>query len=117
MKLMIVGSRSIKEFDLTPYVPEDTELIISGGAVGADEIAEEYADRNKISKLIIRPRYDVYGRGAPLIRNKVMVDIADEVIVIWDGKSRGSSHVIDYAKKQNKNLMLLRVAKAERTSE
>ena len=117
MKLMIVGSRSIKEFDLTPYVPEDTELIISGGAVGADEIAEEYADRNKISKLIIRPRYDVYGRGAPLIRNKVMVDIADEVIVIRDGKSRGSRYVIDYAKKQNKNPTLLRVAKAERTSE
>ena len=44
MKLLIAGSRSIKEFDLSLHVPTETELIISGGAEGVDRLAEEYAD-------------------------------------------------------------------------
>ena len=42
MKLLIVGSRSIKNFDLSEYIPKETELIISGGATGIDSIAENY---------------------------------------------------------------------------
>ncbi len=29
MKLLIVGSRSVKDFDLSEYVSDDTELIIA----------------------------------------------------------------------------------------
>ena len=57
MKLLIAGSRSISDFDLTEYIPDDTELIISGGAKGVDTIAEKYADKHKISKLILYPNY------------------------------------------------------------
>ena len=35
MKLLIVGSRSIKEFDLSPYVSREVDTIISGGALRA----------------------------------------------------------------------------------
>ena len=49
MKLLIVGSRSIEDFDLAKYVDIDTELIISGGACGIDRLAEEYADKHNIS--------------------------------------------------------------------
>lgn len=45
MKLLIVGSRSIKEFDLSPHISEETEVILSGGAMGIDRLAEEYADQ------------------------------------------------------------------------
>ena len=34
MKLMIAGSRSIEEFDFSPYITEEVELIITGGAKG-----------------------------------------------------------------------------------
>lgn len=107
MKILIVGSRSIKEFDLSEYVPKETELIISGGASGVDSIAEEYADKHRISKLIMYPKYEIYGRAAPLRRNEIMVDIADEVLIIWDGKSRGTKHTADYAKKKNKKVHLI----------
>ena len=60
MKLLIAGSRSIENFDLTNYIPPETDLIISGGAKGIDEIAENFADQHKISKLIIYPRYDIW---------------------------------------------------------
>lgn len=110
MKLMIVGSRSITDFDLSGYVPENVELIISGGAEGVDTLAEKYADRKRISKLIVRPRYDLYGRAAPIYRNEKMVDIADAVLVIWDGKSKGSASTVKYAKKKNKKLTLVNIA-------
>lgn len=52
MKILIAGSRSIKEFDLTPYIPAGTDMIISGGANGVDMLAEKYADKHKLSKTI-----------------------------------------------------------------
>ncbi|MBO5048142.1 MAG: hypothetical protein J6D19_07030 [Clostridia bacterium] len=107
MKLLIVGSRSIENFDLTNYIPPETDLIISGGAKGIDEIAENFADQHKISKLIIYPRYDIYGKAAPLKRNEKMVDLADQILIIWDGISHGTKHTVSYAKKKNKNIVLL----------
>ena len=111
IKLLVVGSRNIKEFDLSGYIPKETELIISGGADGVDSIAEEYADNNKISKLILRPNYHKYGKAAPIKRNEVMVDIADAVLIIWDGISRGSMYTLKYAQKKNKTLNLITVKK------
>ena len=70
MKILIAGSRSIKNFDISEYVPKGVELIITGGAGGIDTIAEQYADKHRISKLVLRPDYQRYGKGAPLIRNK-----------------------------------------------
>ena len=31
MKLLIAGSRSVNNIDISPYIPEGVELIISGG--------------------------------------------------------------------------------------
>ena len=107
MRLLIAGSRGIKNFDLEGYVPTDTDCIISGGADGVDTLAEAYADAKGISKVIVRPQYDRYGRAAPIRRNEEMVDMADSVLVIWDGVSRGSRHTINYAKKKNKPVVVV----------
>lgn len=107
MKVLIVGSRSIRSYDISELIPPQTELIISGGAEGADSIAEEYADKHKISKLILRPRYDKYGKAAPLKRNELMVELADEVIALWDGISRGTKYTVEYAKKKNKTVKIV----------
>ncbi len=108
MKILIAGSRSIKEFNLSEHIPEKTELIISGGASGIDAIAEKYADQNRISKLILRPRYDLFGKAAPLKRNEIMVDIADEVLIIWDGKSKGTKYTAEYAEKKGKPVTIIK---------
>ena len=108
MKLLIVGSRSITDFDLSPYIPEDVDTVISGGAGGIDSLAEQYADLHRLSKYIIRPRYDLYGRAAPLKRNEQVVDIADAVLVIWDGCSKGTQYTLKYAKKMSKPITLVK---------
>lgn len=100
MKVAIVGSRSISGVDISRYIPPDTELIISGGAVGVDTLAEKYADERGIKKLILYPDYELYGKSAPLIRDKLIVDHADLVIAVWDGVSSGTEFTISYAKRR-----------------
>lgn len=109
MKLMVVGSRSIKDFDLSPYISADVETVISGGAGGIDSLAEQYADQHRLSKYILRPRYNLYGRAAPLKRNEKMVEIADAVLIIWDGRSKGTQYTLKYAKKINKPITLVQL--------
>ena len=110
MKLMIAGSRSITDFDISPYIPDDTEEIICGGAKGIDTLAEMYADKRKITKYVIRPDYARYKRGATIKRNERMVDYADKVIVFWDNVSRGTKHTIDYAQKTGKPIEVIIVS-------
>ena len=107
MKLLIVGSRSITNFDLSPYITENVDTVISGGAGGVDSLAEQYADLHRLSKYILHPRYDIYGRAAPLKRNEQMVDIADALLVIWDGRSKGTQYTLKYAKKTKKQVTLV----------
>ena len=42
MKLLIAGSRSITDLDILPYIPKDTEYIISGDAKGVDRLRLYY---------------------------------------------------------------------------
>ena len=107
MKLLIAGSRSITMFDLTPYIPAEADTVISGGATGIDALAERYADEHRLSKIIVRPQYERYGRAAPLKRNEQMVDMADAVLIIWDGCSKGTAFTLNYAKKQDKPVTLI----------
>lgn len=115
MKLLIAGSRSITDIDISPYIPAETDLILSGGASGVDTLAEQYADKHKISKLILRPRYDLYRRAAPLKRNDAMVDICDRVLIFWDGVSRGTKHTIDYARKTGKPVEVITIDNNQRS--
>ena len=107
MKLLVVGSRSITSFDLSQYIQSDVDTIIRGGADGIDSLAENYADLHRISKYILRPQYNIYGRAAPLKRNEQMVDMADAVLAIWDGDSKGVQYTLRYIKKVGKPLTLI----------
>ena len=109
MKLLIAGSRSITSFDLSSYIPDEVDLIITGGAKGIDTLAEAWAAERGIPTLTVKPRYEKYGRAAPILRDEEMVDLADAVLVIWDGTSRGSKHTADYARKKSKPLTVVTV--------
>lgn len=105
MKVAIIGSRRLM-LDIERYVPKDTTLIISGGAKGIDTIAEQYADKYGIEKCIIKPQYQKYGRNAPLIRNREIIEKADLVLAFWDGISPGTKHSLEYAVKCGKAIQI-----------
>lgn len=101
MKIAIIGSRSITVNNIEAYI-SDAEEIISGGAKGVDSCAAKYAKSKEIKLTIFLPQYELYGRAAPIVRNKKIVDYADKIIAFWDGKSKGTLSVIKYAKKTGK---------------
>ena len=110
MKIAIVGSRGIMIENIDTYIPV-CEEIISGGAIGVDTCAAEYALKNNIRLTEILPKYELYGRAAPIIRNQDIVDRADEVIAFWDGESRGTLSVIKYAQKIKKPCKIVIIRK------
>ena len=101
MKIAVIGSRNINIADIGRYV-SNAEEIVSGGAVGVDSCAAEYAKRKGIKLTVFLPQYERYGRAAPIVRNKEIVDYADKIIAFWNGSSKGTLSVIQYAKKAGK---------------
>ena len=67
-----------------------------------DKCAEEYARENGIKITVFLPQYKLYGRAAPIIRNKKIVDYSDKIIAFWNGRSKGTLSVIKYAEKAGK---------------
>ena len=101
MKVAIVGSRDITVCDIEKYA-EGASEIVSGGARGVDSYAAEYARKSGIPLREFFPDYKRHGRAAPIRRNEEIVKYADRIVVIWNGVSDGSRHVISYAKKLGK---------------
>ena len=101
MKIAVVGSRDVTVTDIGRYISGCSE-IVSGGAVGVDSCAAEYAKENGIKLTVFLPQYERYGRAAPIIRNKAIVDHADKIIAFWNGSSKGTLSVIKYAEKTGK---------------
>ncbi len=101
MKIAVIGSRNITVADIGKYI-SGCEEIVSGGAVGVDSCAAEYAKTNGIKLTVFLPQYEKYGRAAPIVRNKEIVDYADKVLAFWNGSSKGTLSVIKYAKKTGK---------------
>lgn len=51
---------------------------------------------------VFLPQYEIYGNSAPIRRNLQIIDYADQIVAIWDGKSNGTRFVINNAKKKGK---------------
>ena len=104
MKIAVVGSRELKHIVLDGHIPVEATEIISGGAAGVDHCAAEYAQRKRLTLIEYLPQYEKYGRAAPIVRNKEIVNRADRIVVFWNGYSKGTLSVIRYAQKIGKPL-------------
>ncbi len=113
MKIAIIGSREIDNINLDKHLPEECDEIVSGGARGVDTLAAEYARAHGLKLTEFLPDYNSFGRVAPLVRNKEIVNYSDAVIAFWDGKSRGTYFVIDYCKKVDKPCKVVMMRRRE----
>ena len=78
--------------------------IISGGCCGADKLGERYAVENNFNVVRYPAQWNKYGKKAGPIRNKAMAEIADFIICFWDGESKGTQSMIQFAKDFQKPL-------------
>ena len=112
MRVAVVGSRSLDGRCygmLAEHIPPGVSEIVSGGASGAESLAEQYALERGLPMTVIRPDYKTYDRTAPLIRNSQIVSESDFTLVLWDGISRGSLNVIMTCIRTNKPFKVLLV--------
>jgi hypothetical protein len=101
VKVLIAGSRDYPRLDqVTRYVAELPELttVIHGCARGVDRTAGDAAEARGLGIEEHPADWKRYGRRAGMLRNAVMVDRADLVVVFWDGKSPGSRNTINHAR-------------------
>lgn len=108
MKIAVVGSRTFDDYErvkeiLTPRIPF---VLVSGGARGADTLADKFARENGLATMIYPARWEKYGKRAAYIRNKKIVEEADLVIAFWDGKSRGTEMTINLADQMGKQVVM-----------
>lgn len=106
MKVAVIGSRTINTIPLETFLPPGTDELVSGGAKGVDTFVRSFAQQKGIKLTEFFPDYPCYGRVAPLLRNRQIVDYADVVLAFWDGSSNGTRFVIDYCKKTNTPLRI-----------
>lgn len=112
MKIAVVGSRDISlSFErfyelLGDLLPDEATAVISGGARGVDSLAAQFAKMRGLPLEEFLPDYKLFGKIAPLVRNRSIVDSADFVVALWDGKSRGTLNTIDYTLESNKPLLV-----------
>ena len=101
MKTIIAGSRTIDDFDVVAEAVRCSGFpireVVSGGARGVDALGELWANRASLPYVIFRANWDRDGRRAGPLRNIEMAKYADALVAVWDGKSRGTKHMIDEA--------------------
>lgn len=129
MKLAIIGSRDFNDYQLMKrevlkcFKIHELKVIVSGGARGADSLAEQFAeefglktqifpaDWNDLSHLDANIRVNKWGKkydaNAGFRRNKDIVRASDAVIAFQINKSSGTQDSIDYAKKLGKKLIVI----------
>ena len=113
MKLAIIGSRNFKDWDLlvttlAPYL-DAVDLVVSGGASGADFLGAKWATINNIETLIFPANWEKFGKKAGFIRNVDIIKSCDFCIAFWDGTSRGTAHSISLCNKYNKAIKIIQI--------
>jgi hypothetical protein len=126
IRVIVAGSRGfidynklantlVKYFISNGYLPSDVE-IISGTADGADKLGENFAEKSGCKLTRFPAEWDRYGRSAGYIRNFAMAKYAkgspkSVCFCFWDGKSKGTKHMIDIAKKEGIELHIIKYLK------
>ena len=114
LKAAIVGSRTFNDYNkLEHYIYNvciennyQINAIISGGAAGADTLAEKFALNYGLHLTVIKPEWDKYGKSAGFIRNHDIIKNCDICFIFWDGISKGTKHDIDLCQQYNKKYFL-----------
>lgn len=104
----ILGEYGIKwDLDWDKPGSEKCVLIVSGGARGADSLAEKYANECGFYFTAIPANWYLYGKRAGMMRNSDIVASVELVVAFWDGESRGTADTIEKAQLMGRDLRVI----------
>lgn len=110
IRLIIAGGRGATREDVLEAIkdchtrgvfdPFEASEVVCGEARGADRLGKEWAIENKIPVISFPAEWEEYGKRAGHVRNAQMGNYATHLLAVWDGESKGTKHMIEYAKKK-----------------
>jgi hypothetical protein len=104
MKVIIAGSRFITDYNLVVLAVKESGFditeVVCGAANGVDSLGERYAKENGIKLSYFYADWKGLGKLAGHKRNEQMGNYGEALIAVWDGKSPGTKHMINFAKKK-----------------
>jgi predicted Rossmann fold nucleotide-binding protein DprA/Smf involved in DNA uptake len=116
IKVIVAGTRTFNDYELLKakldfYFKnrknEEIE-IVSGMAKGADTLGEKYAREKGIKIKQFPAQWATLGKRAGYERNKEMASYATHCICFYDGKSKGTGHMINLAKSFNLHIRIVK---------
>lgn len=110
MKLAVVGSRTFNNYwflktSIDNYSGGRDLELVSGGAKGADRLAERYAIVHELQIKVFHAAWDTFGRSAGFKRNLEIANYADECYAFVDKplyESKGTDDTVRKFLYQNK---------------
>lgn len=117
-RVIIAGSRGCPQYseelfekisELTGHMPPSDMEIVSGTAFGADRLGENYANKYGIQIKRFPPDWNKYGKAAGPIRNKEMSQYGTHLIALHNGKSPGTSNMIELAKQHGLQIAIIEI--------
>lgn len=115
MKTIIGGSRTITDYETFERamleVPWEITHVVSGGAKGVDTLAERYAREHHLPLTVLKAEWAKEGRAAGYRRNERMAEEpgVEALVAVWDGKSRGTYHMITIAQRKHLRVHVIKV--------
>lgn len=111
-KLAVIGSRNFNNYNLLSSTlnkyKDKISHIVSGGARGADDLSERWANENDIPTIIFLADWNTHGKKAGMLRNHDIIKECDACIAFWDGESNGTKHSISLCEsKYNKPIKII----------
>ena len=121
MNLALIGSRNFHDYDSFHKAVlltlqkwgknlSDVEYIVSGGAKGADTLAEIFAKEYSIKPMIFPVKKEdwyKYGKAAGIMRNTQIIDNASHVIAFPSKYGKGTQDSINKANKRKLPIQIL----------
>lgn len=83
--------------------------VVSGCAPGTDGYGELWGEVYQIPVKRFPADWNKHGRAAGPIRNSEMAAYADQLIAVWDGKSRGTGDMVRKAQAKGMKLFIYEV--------
>ena len=123
MKIIVAGSRTITDYNTVAIAINEglrkffdgailnwhNIEIVSGMALGVDTVAIQYARNHNLRVIGMPANWKAEGKAAGYKRNERMALCSDALVAVWDGKSKGTQHMINLAFKHNLQVYVKRI--------
>lgn len=102
---LMTGIRAAKHSNVTSSLRlkvDNIDEVDNGDAYGGDHLGVIMADSYGIKIEDFKADWRKNGKAAGMVRNRAMADYADELYLVWDGKSAGSKNMKEEMVKRGK---------------